>query len=273
MEADAMERIGASAKALEDKTPRLEKLAAFERAMDEGDHEAAAKLAGFENFDKWQEHIIALKSDPGYRKLRALEAQVESDRKAKNDREAAEAKAAEERTAREQQETTTRAEREAQSNYMKGLSETMSKHSDPLLKAMSADPNFVAAVFRVQKSYYDGTGDPMPIEQAIRTPPRGSNAQPLMSELKALYAKLAPVFGQPVPSPAVAVAAAKAGQGAKPAPAPKVARTPEPAAAPSASKRRGGPDEWAPGMSKQDAAARLREAVRADMAAERRAAR
>ena len=244
--------------------PGLGKLEQFERAVADDDHEALAKLMGFEDYDKWQEHIIGVKSDPNYKTLRSLKETVERDKREREEREVAAAREAEEAAARTEQEERTKKQREIDTGYCRDLSAQMKEHSDPLIKAMADDPGFVNAVFRVQKENWDGD-KPMPVEVAIRTPARGAGL-PLMAELKRLHDKLAPVFGSPQPSPSVAVAAVKAGVG-KPAPEPekKKTRTPEPTKAPAVSERKQSDQEW-----KQSAARRLEEAAREEAAARKR---
>ena len=271
LEQEAKSRTDAMVKSLEEREAKLKpgmgKLEQFERAVADDDHEAIAKLMGFEDYDKWQEHIIGVKSDPNYKTLRSLKETVERDKREREEREAAAAKEAEETAARTEQAAQQQKQREVEAGYCRDLAKEMSESSDPLIKAMHDDPAFVNAIFRVQKENWDGV-KAMPLEEAIRTPARGTSL-PLMAELKRLHDKLAPVFGSPQPSPGVAVAAVKAG-GGKPAPvapaAKKVARTPEPTKPPAVSQRKQSDQEW-----KQQGARRLEEAARADEAAKRRA--
>lgn len=269
LEAEAKTRTDAMVKSLEEREaklkPGLGKLEQFERAVADDDHEAIAKLMGFEDYDKWQEHIIGVKSDPNYKTLRSLKETVERDKREREEREAAAAREAEESAAKAEQEERTKKQREIDAGYCRDLSTQMKTHENSLIKAMADDPGFVNAVFRVQKENWDGE-KPLPIEVAIRTPARGAGLS-LEAELKRLHDKLAPVFGSPQPSPSVAVAAVKAGVG-KPAPEPakKVGRTPAPTKAPAVSERKQSDQEW-----KQQAARRLEEAARADAAAKRRA--
>ena len=103
LEQEAKTRTDAMVKSLEEREaklkPGLGKLEQFERAVADDDHEAIAKLMGFEDYDKWQEHIIGVKSDPNYKTLRALKARVEQDAKEREEREAEAAKEAEEQAA------------------------------------------------------------------------------------------------------------------------------------------------------------------------------
>ncbi len=271
LEAEAKTRTDAMLKSLEEREAKLKpgmgKLEQFERAVADDDHEAIAKLMGFEDYDKWQEHIIGVKSDPNYKTLRSLKETVERDKREREEREAAAAKEAKEAAEKAEQTERQREQQRIDSEYCQGLSKQMAASSHPLLKAFSDDPQFVGAVFRIQKENWDGK-DPMPLEEVIKTPARGAT-QPLEAELKRIYDKLVPIFGTPVSSPGATVAAVKAGVG-KPAPvaapAKKVARTPEPTKVPAVSQRKQSDQEW-----KQQAARRLEEAARADEAAKRRA--
>ncbi len=256
LEQETIARLEARTKAAEEadqkNAPRFDKLGAFEKAVEEGDHEAMAKAAGFDSYDKLQEHIIALKADPAYRRLRALESQVETDRREKREREERDAKAAEEREAKAAQEAEQAKNNEARSNYMRDLSKTMSQSTDPLVKAMHDDPSFVSAIFRVQQEHYDGEKTITP-EQALRTAARGTSA-PIMAELRKLHDRLAPIFSTPQPSASTAVAAVKAGVG----------RSPQPDKPPAPSKAPQTERDW-----KISAARRLEEAA-AEEKAQRR---
>lgn len=257
LENEAKERIAAATKALEERDssakPRFDKLSTFEKAIESGDHDQIAKVAGFEDWDKLQEHVIALKADPAYQRMRALERQVAERERAEKEREEKAAKEAEERTVAEQRQAEERAQQQARAEYMRGLSATMAKSEDPVVKAMADDPAFVGAVFRVQQSHYAG-GDAMTPEEAIRTAAKGTQGQPLVAELKKLYDRLAPVFGQPQPSAGAVVASVKAEDRAE---RPKAKRTPAPSPPPAASKTKMDDREW-----KVSAARRLEEAVR-----------
>ena len=268
LEQEAKTRTDAMVKSLEEREaklkPGLGKLEQFERAVADDDHEAIAKLMGFEDYDKWQEHIIGVKSDPNYKTLRALKARVEQDAKEREEREAEAAKEAEEQAARAEQTERQRKQQEVDAGYCRDLSKQMAESDNPLIKAFSDDPQFVGAVFRIQKENWDGD-KPMPIEQAIKTPARGAKIA-LEAELKRIYDKLVPIFSTPQSSPGAVVAAVKAGVG-KPAPEPakKVARTPAPTKAPAVSERKQSDQEW-----KQEAARRLEEAAREEAASRKR---
>lgn len=269
LEQEAKARTDAMVASLEEREAKLKpgmgKLEQFERAVADDDHEAIAKLMGFEDYDKWQEHIIGVKSDPNYKTLRSLKERVEKDAQERADREAAAAKDAEEQAAKAEQTERQRKQQEIDAGYCRDLSKQMAESDNPLLKAFSDDPQFVGAVFRIQKENWDGV-TPMPIEQAIKTPARGAKV-PLEAELKRIYDKLVPIFSTPVSSPGATVAAVKAGVG-KPAPEPakKVGRTPAPTKPPPVTEHRETEQE-----RKRRWTARMEEAARADAAAKRRA--
>lgn len=272
LEQEAKTRTDAMIKSLEEREgslkPRIGKLEAWERAVEEDDHEALAKLMGHESYDKWQEHIIGVKSDPNYKTLRALKDRVEREAKEREEREAKAAQEAEEQAKRAEQTERQRKQQEIDSNYCRDLSKQMAESGNPLLKAFSDDPQFVGAVFRIQKEHWDGEKT-IPIEEAIKTPARGAKLA-LDAELKRIYDKLVPIFSTPASSDGATVAAVKAGVGkpapAAPAPAKKVARTPEPTKPPAAAAKKQTDNEW-----KESARRRLEEAARQDAVGKRRA--
>jgi hypothetical protein len=267
LEREAQARIEAATKALEEREashkPRFDKLGDFEKAIEVGDHDKIAQVAGFESWDKLQEHVIALKADPAYQRMRALEKQVEEREKQARERDEKAKREAEEQETRARAEASQRERAEAQAAYRKQLSSEMAQSTDPLLRAMADDPSFVGAIFRVQDSHYDGgNGRLLTPEEALRTPPKGSSSSPLMAELKKLHDRLAPIFGQPVSNEAAAAAAVKAGAVGKQPPAaekPKRTppRTPSPPAPPAASKTKDTDRDW-----KINAQRRLEEAAR-----------
>ncbi len=261
LEADAMGRVTAATKLLEDREaelgPKLSKVEQFEKAIGAADHEEIAKLAGFESWDKFQEHIIALKADPAYKRLRAVETQLEQERREKADRDERDKT---ERDKREMDERRAQGERQqahARQEYIGGLSKKMTESADPLVKAMADDPSFTGAVFRVIEENWRESGVELTPEQALRKPAKGA-AQPLMAELKKLYDRLHPVFA--------ASAAAPAAKASAP-PARKPTRSPAPTTPPAPSVKKLEDKQW-----KQDAQRRLEEAAREE-AIERRGRR
>lgn len=231
LERDTMARLDAATKAREEQSakdaPRFDKLSQFERAIGEGDHEAMAKIAGFENYDKLQEHIIALKSDPAYKRLMAVEEKAARIERETKEREEASEKARAEQEARLTAEQQQQEQARVRNEYMTQLSAQMAKSNDPLVKAMSDDPSFVGAVFRVQQEHWDGEQTLTP-EQAIRTAAKGAQ-NPLMAELKRLHERLAPIFGSAPAVPKPAEAPAKG----KPVRTPPVGKPPAPSKAPN----------------------------------------
>lgn len=253
-EAESLARIEAAAKAEEERrtkdAPRLDRLTSFEKAVEEGDHEAMAKVAGFDSWDKFQEHIISLKADPAYKHLQAVKAKTEALEREIREKEEKAQKAAEEETARQLAAQQQKEQWETRKAYMDQLSAQMAQSTDPLVKAMADDPSFVGAVFRVQQENWDGEQTLTP-EQAIRKAAKGAQ-NPLMAELKKLYDRLSPVFGAP--------AAASTTTEPKAAPvATKKPRTPEPTRPPAPSKGPSGDQAW-----KESARRRLEEAAALD---------
>jgi hypothetical protein len=262
-ERESISRIEAALKQVEEREtaigPKAAKIAEFEAAVASGDHEAIAKFAGFESYDKWQEHVIALKQDPAYKRLRALEQQAAERAKADAEREERARQEAEMRQQHEERQRSTQAQIEARRVYIADLTGKMAASEDPIVKAMSDDPAFVGAVFRVQQENWDGGPTVMRPEDAINKPARGES-QTLRQQLERIYKKLTPIFaGQP------------GAQAPKPAPtqsaAPKRSTAPSSPKPPPPSVKKMDDSEW-----KKQAAARLSEAAREE-AIERRGRR
>jgi hypothetical protein len=201
----------------EEISPRIGRAQAFEEAVASGDFNAIAQHAGFKDWNEMQEDQLKKAADPNYRKLLDLEGQLKAEK-------------AEKERAREQAEhhERTQAELRAQHQYKGQLSTRMVASQDPLVKALGDVPNFVNAVFNVQRATWDGTSDAMTPEHAVRH--RLNGAPSVMEELKTLYERLTPVFA-PKAAPAPA------------APAKKIAPKPAAAALPVAPAVRNGKRE------------------------------
>ena len=205
------EALAELSKGREELSPRLAKTEALEAAVKGGDYEAIATNLGFKNWNELQEDQLKHFQDPNHKRLRELEERLQK-------------KEAEELTAKEQAAQAQQAEagRRAQIEYKQGLAADMGKSTDPLVKAMASQPNFVNAIFRVQQAAHQ-SGEPVPApEHAIRVATNGSAS--LQDELKALYDVLHPVFGGKAP-PTVTTPEvkprAKTAPVAPPAPAPR----------------------------------------------------
>lgn len=258
-EREAMTRIEAAAKKLEERdgeaAPKLARLAEFDAAVASGDHEAFAKLAGFENYDKFQEHVIALKQDPAYKRLRALEQEAAERSKHDAERAEREAKSAEEKKQSEENERLAREAAENRRVYIADLTTKMSSSADPLAKAMSIDPAFVSSVARTQWEGWDGISEPMSAEQALDYVAPGQT-MPLRGHLKALYERLSPVFGSPAP--------AEAPKPARTEPEKPRAKAPAAPPRPAPSVKKLNDQEW-----KEQARIRMQEAAREEEMAKR----
>lgn len=196
-EKDAMGRIEAAQKGLEERYKRVE---AYETAIKSRDHQALAKALGYEDWDKLQTDIVAWNSDPNYQAMQEL-------RQWKAQQEAEAERAAQER----QQQAQHAARQQAEAKYLGDLSGAMKASQDPLVQSMSEDPLFLRAVYRIQQENWDGRETVTP-EQAIRMAANGSRVT-LNEELKALHARLDKAFGKkpeaeapkpPAPKPKIA---------------------------------------------------------------------
>lgn len=202
-EQEAMNRVTEAQKGLEE---RLAKVEAFESALKNRDHQALAKAAGFEDWDKLQEGIVSWQ-DPAYlerKELREWKEKVEREQEQQ----------AQQRQAQEQEQRKIQAE----NTYLGNLSTTMKTSQDALVQSMADDPLFLRAVYRIQQENWDGRETVTP-EQAVRMAAQGSRVT-LGEELKALHARLDKAFGKKPEEEAP-----------KPAPKPKIAGGPK--AAPS----------------------------------------
>lgn len=200
-EKEAIARVEAAQGELSERFKRVE---AFEGALKSRDHQGLAKALGYENWDKLQEDVVAWNADPNYVRIRELEEFKQ--------RQEAEAETAAQQRAQAQKE---QERAHAETTYLGNLATTMKGSTDPLVQAMSEDPLFIRAVYRIQTENWDGHETVTP-EQAIRMAAQGSRVT-LGEELKALHARLDKAFGKK-PEPE---------KPAAPAPKPKVAGGPK----------------------------------------------
>ncbi len=191
-------------------SPRVEKGEKVLKLMESADYEGLAKEAGYEDWDKFQAHVLGTISDPNYRETRALRRELE-ERKAK---EKADAEAAEKKTKAEQEEHARRTHAQQQTQavaaHKKGLSDAMAKSSDRLVQHMADDPAFLNAVFEIQRQNYDpSTNSTVTPEQACRMALRGA-PRTLKEEVSQLRDRLNKALGEDVPAaPAAAAEPAK----------------------------------------------------------------
>lgn len=202
-------------------SPRIEKGERVLKLMESGDYEALAKEAGFEDWEKFQGHVLGTVSDPNYRELREVKRKLA-------EREAREAKEREEReqaekSQREQAEQRQRQEARAQAiaEHKKSLAAHMAKSPDKMVAAMADDPVFVNSVFAIQKENYDpSTRSTVTPEQAVRMALRGA-PRTIREELRLLRDRLLKAELDDAPAPQ----AQQAPEPAKPKP-PKTAVVP-----------------------------------------------
>lgn len=179
--------------------PKITKAERVLSLMDSGDYEGLAKEGGFEDWDKFQSHVLGIVSDPNYKRVRAMERELE-ERKAKEKRDAEELTVKQQREAEEQaQREHIRQQSAAQAAHRKGLSEAMAKSADKLVRVMAADPPFINAVFAIQRENYDPTtNSTVSPEQAIKMALRGA-PRSLHEDLQALRARLNEAFAEDAP--------------------------------------------------------------------------
>ena len=194
--------------------PRIGKVEAFEAAVKAGDYDAIAKIAGFDDWNKLQDDQLQRLADPNYKRVRELEERLKREDEAK---------------ARQQEENqrqhATQKELQAQASHKHQLQQIMSQSPEPLVKGMHDVPNFINAVFNVQRRVWQESGgrDVLTAEAAIRwKPPEGGIS--LLEELEAMHGRLSPVFSKAAPPVADAGTTAK--------PKPKTAPVAPPAPAP-----------------------------------------
>lgn len=166
---------------------KLKKADALLAAADAADYEGLAKLLGHDDWDKLQESVIARLSDPNYKRLRELE---------RRDQERMEAEA------KQKQEAETRAQQQQRAQaiqaHMVKLGQHCAASKDPVVQAMADEPNFIQAIFNIQRENYDQeTDSTVTPEQAIKMAVRGA-PRALIEELKTLAAKLNKAFGSQV---------------------------------------------------------------------------
>lgn len=191
-------------------SPRVEKAEKLLQLMETADYENLAKEAGYDGWDKFQEHVLGVITDPNYKRTRELERKLA-------EKEAAEKKEREERehqelTARERAAAQAEQQRRAQAvaGHKKSLSEAMAKSADRTVAAMADDPAFVNTVFEIQRQNYDpSTNSTVSPEQAIKMALRGGQ-RTVREELTLLYQRLKKAVGEDEAQAMVQAAAAQA---------------------------------------------------------------
>ena len=180
--------------------PKITKADRILALMDSGDYEGLAKEAGHEDWDKFQSHVLGVVSDPNYKRVRAMERELE-ERKAKEKKDAEELTV---RQQREQEEKTAREEHQKWVASVKahkdGLSAKMAQSPDKLVRTMAKDRPFIEAVYAVQKEHWDPqTQSTLTPEQAIKRALRGA-PKSLSEELQELRARLNEAFADDAPA-------------------------------------------------------------------------
>ncbi len=183
--------------AIEAVKPELERARAVIQAMEDGDADELAKLAGAKDWNEFQERALAKITDPNWKKIRDLERkQAERDRADAEHQERLKAQSEQNR------------QLEAQRTFRTQLAGQMKKSADPLCREMADDPAFVHAIFQIQKENWDGSTTVTP-EQALKLMVRGAPLS-VQDELKQTYERLHKVFGQATTMPAAIAAPAAA---------------------------------------------------------------
>lgn len=197
-------------------SPRVEKAEKLLQLMETADYENLAKEAGYEDWDKFQSHVLGTITDPNYKRTRELERKLaEREAKEKADEEAR-AKAEQEQRQEHESRQQAQARAKAIAEHKQGLSEAMTRSTDRAVAAMADDPVFVNTVFEIQKQNYDpSTKSTVSPEQAIRMALRGGQ-RTVHEELTLLYQRLRKAVGEEAAQEAVAAAVAAP---ATPAPA------------------------------------------------------
>lgn len=184
--------------------PELDKARAVMKALDEGDADELAKLAGAKDWNEAQERFIAKMTDPNWKKIRDLERQVEADKREKTEHEQ-----------RLQQQSEHNKKLVAERTYQTDLAKAMKQSQDPICRELSDDPAFVNAIFQIQRENWDGS-ETVTAEQALKMAVKGAPMS-VREELEQHYRRLHKVFGAAV---AAAVAEATPPVAAEPAKAP-----------------------------------------------------
>jgi hypothetical protein len=219
LEAETSKRLQEVVEREKTASERISKADAIAKAIESADMDGLAKLAGFEDWNKLQEHYIGQHSDPNYKKMRELERWKEEQEKQRVEQE------------KKQQEHQKAQQRQVETQkYLQGLSQQMSKSKDPLVAALHDEPLLMQAIYRIQGENYDGQSVPPP-ERAIRMAAKGAGKS-LHDELHGMYLKLHRAFGKQQPAAPAPAAPQKK-------PAPKSAPVP-----PSATTEASGPGNW-----------------------------
>lgn len=223
-------------------------------AAEENDYEAIAAMLGHKDWNELQQSVISKFADPNYKELRELkkwkEEQEQQRTKAEKEKAEAEAKAKreeEERTKEHQRQQEIQARQQQMAAYHKQLSEKMAASEDPLTRVMSQDPQYIAAIVRIQQENWDAeTETTVTPEQAAKMAAKGAGTT-LLSELEGLYKRLGEVFGSAPAAPAQAKKPTNQSESEpeKPSKAPRSAPVPTKGAkTPSAPGRWANRKEW-----------------------------
>jgi len=147
---------------------REARTAALEHAAEQGDHDGMAQILGHKDWNAFQNHLIGTLASPGYKETRALQRQVAQER--------AEREAERQRGVLAQQQA-------AAAANMRQLAKDLAESEDPICRAHADDPQFIDAIYSIQKEYWDGRTTIRP-EKALRAKRRAG--PPLIEQLDAL---------------------------------------------------------------------------------------
>lgn len=188
----------------------------FIKALEEGDYEAVAAMAGHKDWNELQQSVIAKFADPNYKELQELKKWKKSEEEARTkaekertEREAEAKRKKEEETKEFQRRQEIEARQQQLAAYHKQLAEKMAASDDPLTRVMSSDPQYIAAIVRIQQENWDpDTESTVSAEQAAKMAAKGTSST-LMGELEGLYKRLSEVFAGQASASAPAKAAEK----------------------------------------------------------------
>jgi hypothetical protein len=226
------------------------------KAAEEGDYEAIAQLLGHKDWNDLQQGVISKFADPNYKELQELKRwrKEQEEQRSKTEKEKAEAEAKakreeEERIKEHQRQQEIQARQQQMAAYHKQLSEQMAASEDPLTRVMSQDPQYIAAIVRIQQENWDHeTESTVTPEQAAKLAAKGAGTT-LMGELEGLYKRLGEVFGGAQAAPAAVKTAEKTPEKPAAAEPEKAAKAPRSAPVPTKGTRA----PSAPGRFKTDA--------------------
>lgn len=148
-------------------------------AIENADHDAAAKALGFDNWRAVDEHLIQSVTDPGYKRTRELAGKLAAiEGRERQQAERAQAVAAEQ------------SRQQHVNAYRQQLSAEMAKSTDPLVRVSHDNPIALARILEIQRSHWDGR-TPLDPAKCLDVPlAGGSTLRQQLEELIAFGDKL-----------------------------------------------------------------------------------